>query len=62
MTSEQVLSEDCFHLPDLNPIPSEDEPPECGNEGERTKSEIGSDCLQHSESEPSLESVVSDID
>ncbi|XP_060104631.1 serine/threonine-protein kinase 31 [Heteronotia binoei] len=62
MISEQVLNDDCFLLPDLNPVPPEDEPAECGNEGEKTKSEIGSDDLQGSESEHSSETVILDTD
>nr|XP_056713057.1 serine/threonine-protein kinase 31 [Euleptes europaea] len=62
MTSEQVLNDDCFLLPDLNPVPPEDEPAEYGNGGERTKSEIGSDDLQGSESESSSETTIPDID
>ncbi|KAL8165312.1 UNVERIFIED_CONTAM: hypothetical protein K2H54_038972 [Gekko kuhli] len=62
MTSEQVLNDDCFLLPDLNPVPPEDEPAEYGNGGERIKSGMESDDLQSSESASSSETVLPDID
>ncbi|XP_077159477.1 serine/threonine-protein kinase 31 isoform X2 [Paroedura picta] len=50
MTSEQVLNDDCFLLPDPNLVPPEDESAEHGNGREGAKSEIQSDDLQGSES------------
>ncbi|XP_061441581.1 serine/threonine-protein kinase 31 isoform X4 [Rhineura floridana] len=57
MTSEQVLNDDCFLLPEVTTVPLEAEPTECENGGARTENEIVSDDRQDNETEPFSEDM-----
>ncbi|KAJ6666584.1 hypothetical protein lerEdw1_020307 [Lerista edwardsae] len=57
LTAKQVLNDDCFLLPEVIPIPSENEPTECENEEERRDKEIVSEDKLDSEMELSLENM-----
>lgn len=57
LTSEQVLNDDCFLLPEVIPLPSENEPAECENGEEKTVNEVDSEDKPDSEMELSAECI-----
>ncbi|XP_066485239.1 serine/threonine-protein kinase 31 [Tiliqua scincoides] len=60
LTSEQVLNDDCFLLPEVIPVPSENEPAKYENGEERTGNEVDSEDKPDNEMELSSENMDQD--